>query len=489
MQVAFHTLGCKVNQYETEALKEAFVLRGAKIVNEDEFADVYIVNTCTVTNIADRKSRQYIRRMKQINPGSFVVVTGCYAQVAPEEIAEMSGVDLVVGNGKKTEICDLVFEKIIKKQFCDKTNNQIKNKLNEDLEVCEKIQVLKRDELTKYEDMGLVRSSELRKCRAYIKIQEGCDRFCAYCLIPYARGPVRSRALQQIREEALMLLDAGYKELVLTGINTALYGTEFDNPCFLLAQLDTVYPGLEKFAELSKEKLAEIKPIEMVLSMLNSLDGDFRIRLSSLEPTVVDKNDVNRIIKYEKLCHHLHLSIQSGSTNVLKLMNRRYSKDEYLEIVKAIREYDELFGITTDIIVGFPGETEEDFSETIRTATQSGFGKVHIFRYSPRAGTLGEKLSPQIPAPVKQQRALELEKTSAKITEEFYRKNLGKKHRVLVEECVKIDKKEYLTGYTGNYIRTYLPIDDTVENKSLIGQFADVILIDIFKDGCISKIC
>ena len=442
MQIAFHTLGCKVNQYETEALKEAFVLRGETIVGENEPADVYIVNTCTVTNIADRKSRQYIRKMKGVNPNAIVVVTGCYAQVEPDEVSSLPEVDFVVGNSRKSEICDLVY-KYIEEKFDE-------NKF-----------VLARDEMTEYENMGLVVSSELGKTRAYIKIQEGCDRFCAYCLIPYARGPVRSRPLDEIIAEAVMLLNAGYKELVLTGINTALYGSEFDNQ-------------------------SEEKPIETLLARLNSIDRDFRIRLSSLEPTVVDASDVSRIIKFDKLCHHLHLSAQSGSSNVLKLMNRRYNQQEYLDIVKAIREFDPLYGLTTDIIVGFSGETDSDFAESLRVVEESAFGKVHIFRYSPRKGTAGEKLPSPVSPSVKTARASSLEKVASETARKFFNKNLGVKHTILVEECVKINKIEYLTGYTGNYIRTYIKKNDN--NKNLIGTFAHATLTDLFQDGCLAEV-
>ena len=430
MRVAFHTLGCKVNQYETEALKEAFVLRGATIVGEDDAADVYVVNTCTVTNIADRKSRQYIRRMKGQNPEAFMVVTGCYAQVEADEVLSIDEVDLVVGNGQKSRIPELVYEKYEGKV------------------------VKARNELTDYEDMGLVVSSESGMTRAYIKIQEGCDRFCAYCLIPYARGPVRSRPLREIVDEAVMLLDAGYKEIVLTGINTALYGSEEGFPHDLCD----------------------------VLEELNSIDRDFRIRLSSLEPTVVDKNDVERIIKYDKLCHHLHLSAQSGSSNVLKLMNRRYNQKEYLDIVKAIREFDPLYGLTTDIIVGFSGETEEDFAESLRIVKESAFGKVHIFRYSPRKGTLGEKLPAPVSPAIKSERADKLEQVAVQTAQKFFEQNLGTKHRVLVEERVKINSKEYYTGYTGSYIKTYIPASELSDDS--IGEFVDVRLDKLFKEGC-----
>ena len=438
MKVAFHTLGCKVNQYETEAMKEAFASRGATIVSEDEFADVYIVNTCTVTNIADRKSRQYIRRMKGINPEAFVVVTGCYAQVEPEEVSSLPEVNLVVGNSKKSRICDLVFE-----HACDTF-------------------VSPRNELTEYENMGLVVSSESGMTRAYVKIQEGCDRFCSYCLIPFARGPVRSRPMQEIIDETNMLIDTGYKEIVLTGINTALYGTE---------------PGYTFDRKPEEEGLSAM---EAVLGRLNVIDKNFRIRLSSLEPTVVDKNDVERIIRYDKLCHHLHLSCQSGSTKILKAMNRRYTKEEYLDIVKAIREYDPLYGLTTDIIVGFSGESDSDFEDSLDVVRQSEFGRVHAFRYSPRKGTVGASLPDAVSGTVKSERAEQLAKVADKVAKSFGRKNFEVEHTVLTEER----QGKYVTGYTGNYIKVY--IEDP--NKLLaLGDFCKVKLVKEHKDGYIAR--
>lgn len=438
MKVAFHTLGCKVNQYETEAMKEAFVSRGATIVNEDEIADVYVVNTCTVTNIADRKSRQYIRRMKGLNPDAFVVVTGCYAQVESEAVAALPEVNLVVGNSKKSSICDLVYKH------------------------AEGTIVSPRNELTEYEDMGLVVSSESGMTRAYIKIQEGCDRFCAYCLIPFARGPVRSRPMQEIIDEANMLIDAGYKEIVLTGINTALYGTE---------------NGYTFDRTTDEEGLS---PMEAVLGRLNSIDKNFRIRLSSLEPTVVDKNDVERIIRYDKLCHHLHLSCQSGSTKILKAMNRHYTKEDYLDIVKAIREFDPLYGITTDIIVGFSGETDEDFQDSLDVVRKSEFGRVHAFRYSPRKGTVGALLTDAVSGQIKSERAEQLAAVADEVARNFGRKNYEMKHTVLTEER----SGKYVTGYTGNYIKVYIEDSD----KSLaLGDFYKVELVKEYKDGYIAR--
>ena len=452
MKVAFHTLGCKVNHYETEAIKEAFVSRGAEAVGEEEFADVYIINTCTVTNIADRRSRQFIRRAKRVNPDALIAVTGCYAQVAADEIAEMPEVDLIVGNGRKSEICGLVMQKL------QETTAEKKRDHDEEKAVKADVLVIPREELTFYEDMGRIEAGSDGMTRAYIKIQEGCDRFCSYCLIPYARGPVRSRPAEEIVEEVRSLAEAGHREIVLTGINTALYGTE---------------PG----AECSLSEL---------LTMLDELEApggmDFRIRLSSLEPTVVDKDNVEEIIRHRRLCHHLHLSVQNGSDAVLKSMNRHYTRAEYLEIVKALRDYDPDFGITTDIIVGFPGETEEDFRDTLDIVKEAFFGKTHVFRYSPRRGTAGARLKGAVPESVKKERAAVLEEAAEEVARNFRLSIIGKEQTVLIEE----EEDGYMTGYTGNYIKAYIkvPGPDASSGAALApGEFCKVIPEGLFRDG------
>ncbi len=434
-------------------MKEAFTDRGALIVPEDEAADIYIVNTCTVTNIADRKSRQYIRRMKALNPNAIVLVTGCYAQTSPDEVAAMPEVDAVIGNSLKTEICDKAFAIY-----------------NERIEAADSsyVHVLARDQMNFYEDMGLVVSSESGLTRAYIKIQEGCDRFCSYCEIPFARGPVRSRPIDEIIDEARLLIGQGYKELVLTGINTALYGTE-----------KGAGAGLEE-----------------VLSRLDAIDGDFRVRLSSLEPTVVDKEHVERIIRFKKLCHHLHLSVQSGSSRILARMNRHYTQAEYLDIVKAIREYDPFYGITTDIIVGFPGEDEEDFQDSLRVVREAEFGRVHAFRYSPRKATVGAKLDGAVSGKVKAERIDRLIAESEAAAESFIKKCSARSHKVLVEERVREERGiegcatneraiEFVTGYTDNYIKVYI---EDADGRIPCGEFCEVRLGEKFKDGCLASV-
>ena len=438
-----------MNHYETEAIKEAFVSRGAEITGEDEYADVYIINTCTVTNIADRKSRQFIRRARRLNPDAVIAVTGCYVQVASEEVAKMPEVDLIVGNGRKSEICGLVMQKL---QKASEEENSGERTASAD------VLVLPREKLTFYEDMGRIEAGSDGMTRAYIKIQDGCDRFCSYCLIPFARGPVRSRPAADIVEEVRSLVEAGHREIVLTGINTALYGTEAGAECSL-SQLLTLLDGLE------------------------APEGtDFRIRLSSLEPTVVDKDNVEEIIRHRRLCHHLHLSVQNGSDAVLKSMNRHYTRAEYLEIVRALREYDPDFGITTDIIVGFPGETEEDFKDTLDIVREAFFGKTHVFRYSPRRGTAGAKLKGAIPEEVKKERAGILEEAAEEVARDFRLSIEGKEQLVLIEE----EEDGYLTGYTGNYIKAYIKASD-LGSSVAAGEFCRVIPQGLFRDGVIAS--
>lgn len=432
MKVAFHTLGCKVNQYETEALRLKFQERGYEITGETEFADIYVINTCTVTGLADRKSRQYIRKMKKLNPRSVVAVTGCYAQIKPEEVGAVEGVNIVTGTNEKGKLVDYIEEFIRERK--------------------PQVHVLAYEELKGYEETGLVTATEART-RAYIKIQEGCSRFCSYCVIPYARGTVRSRAADDIIKEAEGLLSKGFKELVLTGINTALYGTEEGFP-------EEALPG-----------------IEGIIARLSRLPGEFRIRLSSLEPAVVNAEYVKRLLRYEKLCHHLHLSAQSGSSRILKAMNRPYERRDYLEIVKALKEFDPCYGISTDLIAGFPGETEADFRESVTLIEEVGFCRVHAFQYSRRPLTKAASMDGQIPAPVKKSRSQELLQAGETASKNFFELNRGTVRQALIEEY--LAEETCLTGYTDNYIRVYIKSQE----KERINTFCRVLLEASFADG------
>lgn len=452
MKAAFHTLGCKVNQYETEAIKEQFKGAGYEIGAEEDPADVYIINTCTVTNLADRKSRQYIRRMKKQNPEAIVVVTGCYAQVNPEEVASLPEVDIVTGTGEKGRIIEYVQE------FLD---NKEKQK-----------HILSYSELTGYSDEGIITSMDSRT-RAYIKIQEGCDRFCSYCLIPFARGPVRSRDPKSIVSEAETLISKCFKELVLTGINTALYGREDGF-------------SIERF-----EGEKKMDPMEIVIKRLNELEGEFRIRLSSLEPTVIDSDYVKKLLKYDRLCHHLHLSIQSGSDNVISAMNRNYTRSEYLDIVKELKAFDPHYGISTDIICGFPGETDEDFADSLSMVREAGFCKVHAFNFSPRKGTAAYEMDGQVSSETKNFRVSELIREGETVANEFLDGLRNEERKVIFEEVTgEIGEtdgfspeeenagKKVLTGYTDNYVKVYAVGDLEDLNKIL-----PVKLLEKYRDG------
>lgn len=439
MKAAFHTLGCKVNQYETEAMKEQFRSAGYEITGEEDPADVYIINTCTVTNLADRKSRQYIRRMKKQCPQAVVAVTGCYAQVKPEEVAALPEVDIVAGTGEKNHLVQYVSEYLADHQ---------KQK-----------HILAYDALTSYHDQGIITSMDSRT-RAYIKIQEGCNRFCSYCLIPFARGQVRSRDPQEIVLEAETLLAHGFKELVLTGINTALYGTE------------------EAFAYplTAAEQAAGMHGIEIIISRLNALDGDFRIRLSSLEPTVVNADYVKRLLQYEKLCPHLHLSIQSGSDAVLQAMHRHYSRADYLDIVRVLKAHDPHYGITTDIICGFPGETDADFADSVRIVKEAGFLKVHAFKYSKREGTAACEMKNQVPGEVKNERVTALIEAGERAAEIFLGESIGEVRTVLFEEAA--DEAGLICGYAENYVKVYAR-----GSAADFNCFQKVKLLTLYQDG------
>ena len=425
-RVAFHTLGCRVNQYETEAMKHLFEARGYQIVGETDPADVYVVNTCTVTGLADRKSRQYIRRMKKANQDAVIAATGCYVQTEPETLRQIEELDILLGTNHKYEIVDVVEERLARR--AGRTGGAASGDPEEKV-----VRIDARQYLNEFVEAGKVTAPD-GKTRANVKIEEGCDRYCTYCQIPTARGPVRSRKRENILRECRDLIEAGFKELILTGINTALYED---------------LPGL--------------------LSDLDHMDGDFRVRLASLEPTVVDAPFVARLIESERLCHHLHLSLQSGSDTVLKRMGRRYGRKEYLEIVKVLRDIDPLFNITTDIIVGFPGETEEEFRETLSLAEEVAFGKIHVFKYSRRPGTKAAVMPDQVPEPVKKERSARLQALGDRLMADYHRLHLGTEQRVLIEE----QENGLWTGYTNDYTKAFVRSDEDLHDQFVTGSVVD----------------
>ena len=455
MKVAFYTLGCKVNQYETQAVAQEVTRRGYLLVSEEEKADVYVVNTCSVTREADRKSRQYMRRMKRLSPEAVVVMMGCYPQVSPIETSQLPEADIIIGTEDKVSVPDLV------ERFLN-DRRRIDRFLDEGLEIgpsgCMPLQ-------KEYQEIGSV-TSMLGSRRALIKIQEGCNRFCSYCIIPHARGAIRSRSPQSIKKEALGLLEQGCREIVLAGINTALYGAE---------------NGFKNDLGWPEDDLKNIRGIEIVVKLLNDLPGDFRIRLNSLEPTVVDSNYLTGLLKYEKLAHHAHLSAQSGSDSVIKAMNRHYTSADYLDMVRILKEFDPYYGITTDIIAGFPSETEEDFQQSLKLVEEAGFLHVHAFPYSVRPGTPAAQMQ-QVPPAVKKERAARLAKAADEASLRFRESLIGTVQRVLPEE----PDGALWRGHSSNYADVYFAAP---EGKDMTSEFVDVIIKTIYKDGVFGEIC
>lgn len=427
--VKFITLGCKVNQYETNAMAQKFLEKGYQIIeeetpeNEEIKPDICIINTCTVTNMSDRKSRQMLRRMKEKNPNTIVVAVGCYAQVAKEELAKISEIDLVLGNNEKVEIVRHVEEYI---------NNHIDNVELEDVMYSKE-----------FSDFGNVTYTE--KTRAVIKIQDGCDRFCSYCIIPYARGRVRSRKPESIVSEITQIASNGIKEVVITGIHIASYGKDF---------------SMSKDPELQNYKLIDL------LEEINSINGIQRIRLGSIEPLLITEEFVERLKKLEKICHHFHLSLQSGCDETLKRMNRRYTTEQFKEIVRLLRNaYDDV-NLTTDVIVGFPGETDEEFSKTYKFLEEIKFYKMHIFKYSPRKGTKAAVMPNQISGDIKEERSRKLIELSDKNEIEYNESYIGKNVEVLFEE----EKDGIFKGHTQNYIMVYCELNKNLENQVISVQ-------------------
>lgn len=425
--VAFHNLGCKVNSYEWEVMQQMLQEKGYNIVPFDEVADIYIINTCTVTNIADRKSRQMLHRAKQKNPESIVVAVGCYVQTGKEAVEKDESIDLAIGNNKKAEVVEIL-EQYLKEQNtpckADKTlgGNTI-------------IDIARTRE---YEPMTLRRTME--HTRAYIKIQDGCNQFCSYCAIPYARGRVRSRRAEDVLEEIRGLAEAGYKEVVLTGIHISSYGADF-----------------------KQAGQSEVDLIDLV-EQIHKVEGIERIRLGSMEPRIVTKEAVSRLAKLPKLCPHFHLSLQSGCDATLKRMNRHYTTEEYYQCVELLREAFEHPAITTDVIVGFPGETEKEFACTKAFLEKVNFYEMHIFKYSRRKNTPADRMENQLTEKEKTLRSSELLDLEKRQSEEFRRYYIGKEVEVLLEEEKEIEGTTYFLGHTREYVRVAIPVSQGLQS-------------------------
>jgi len=441
LKVAFLTLGCKVNSYETEKMKQKFEESGHMVVSFEEAADVYIINTCTVTNIADRKSRKMLHRAKRLNPGSIVVATGCYVDSAKKKGEKDESVDLFISNSMKDDLVNIVVDEYCKNNDTTVEDNQELQKMSE---------AAMKEEHT----------------RAYIKVQNGCNQYCTYCIIPYVRGPLTSKSVEDVVNEVTELAKGGLKEIVITGIHLSSYGVDSNKSGSFLT--------------------LEGKPLLELLEAVSGIDGIERIRLGSLEPRIITEKFTERLSKIKGICPHFHLSLQSGCDTVLKRMNRHYTADEYLEGVGILRKYFENPAVTTDIIVGFPGETDNEFKTTCEFAYKVGFAQIHVFKYSRRQGTIADTMEGQIAESVKSERSEKLIGIEKELEEQFQRDSLKEDECVLFEEINVIEGKKYITGYNERYVRIAVSADgfadaesmcNTIQHVRIVGQLNKEIVL------------
>lgn len=430
-KAAFYTLGCKVNQYETEAMTESFENAGYEIVDYSEFADVYIINTCTVTNMGDRKSRQIIRRAREKNPEALVAVVGCYSQIAPGEVLEIPEVSLVVGTDERSRMVELVEYAMEKEEKLNMVNDIMKVK--------------------EFEEMSI--KSYKSRTRAFLKIQEGCDQYCTYCIIPYARGHIRSRKPDSIIAEVKELAENGFREIVLTGIHVASYGKDLGNTSLI-----------------------------DIIEKVHEIDGIRRIRMSSVDPNVMTDGFIERLSRLPKICRHFHLSLQSGCDETLKRMNRKYTTGEYRRVVEKLREVFADVAITTDLIVGFPGETEEEFQKTVDFVEEIAFSAMHVFKYSQRSGTPAAKYENQIKPQVKDSRSKVITAIAQKNEEKFKKAFIGRSKPVLYEQPFD-GQKSLFEGLTDNYIRVV-----SESREDIKGKIIETVLAELKEDYMTGRI-
>lgn len=426
--VAILTLGCKVNQYESNAMAQKFWENGYNVVEFGKKADIYIINTCTVTNISDKKSRQMLRRARQMNEDALIIAVGCYVQVSRQEVENIDEIDLILGNNEKKNIIEII-------------NNYEKNKKKDYVDDLLKVK--------EFADFGSISYTE--KTRAVIKVQDGCDRFCSYCIIPYARGRVRSRSIQSVVDEIEEVVKKGIKEVVITGIHIASFGKDF------------------------KDNIGLIDLLEKI----NAIEGLERIRLGSIEPTLITKEFVNRLRELKKICEHFHLSLQSGCDDTLKRMNRRYTTSEFIECVNLLRKTYDNVVLTTDIIVGFPGETEEEFEKTYDFLKEINFYQLHVFKYSKRNGTKASIMDNQIEPEIKEERSKKLIELSKMQKRKIQEKMIGKIYDVLWEQEI----GDHIKGHTSNYVIVYANKDEGKENEIKKVKFEK-----IYKDGMFGNV-
>jgi threonylcarbamoyladenosine tRNA methylthiotransferase MtaB len=436
MKVAFHTLGCKVNQYETEAMSEQFVSQGYELVNFDEMADVYVINTCTVTSIADKKSRKMLSKAKHNNEQSVVVAVGCYVQLAHEELEDMPYIDVLIGNTNKDKIVEITEQYMETHQ----RDTQIED-VHHDVE---------------YEELKV--HTQLERTRVTVKIQDGCDQYCAYCIIPYTRGKVRSRQPEHVLEEIKALAQKGYEEFILTGIHIGSYGKDFATGDMHLIEL---------------------------LEAIGQIEGVKRIRLGSLEPNLLTDDFIARLSNIQAVCPHFHMSLQSGCDTVLQRMKRRYTTTDFMRRVDALREVYDKPAITTDIIVGFPGETDEEHEETVDFLAGLGFADCHVFKYSIRKGTAAANMKGQVDGNIKNQRSHELSELAESMKHEYLKPFISTEDYVLIEDQEQVDTHDYLVGYTTRYVKVYIENID----ERYMGSEVKVLLTDFYRDGVLGVLC
>ena len=433
--VAFCTLGCKVNQYETDAMRGSFEAEGYEVKEFSQEASVYVINTCTVTNMADRKSRQMMHRAKKKNPDGIIVAVGCYVQAAKEQLEEDTLIDLVIGNNMKSQVVQIVEQYIQDNRHTEDRDAYVADIAHSH----------------EYETMHIETVSE--HTRAYIKIQDGCNQFCSYCIIPYARGRVRSRKMEDILQEVRNLTANGYKEIVLTGIHISSYGLDFEHTA----------DEQEDYGPFKNSALIDL------IEALSGIEGLERIRLGSLEPRIITENFVRRLCKVPQICPHFHLSLQSGCDETLKRMNRHYTTALYLEKCGILRQYFDRPALTTDVIVGFPGETEEEFAQTERFLETVHFSDMHIFKYSKRRGTKAADMPNQIDPQIQSVRSEKLIALGERMKDDFLEACKDQEQIVLIEEEMEIDGTKYMTGHSKNYIRCAFEMDGLVPNMVIKG--------------------
>ena len=439
--VALHNLGCKVNGYEMDVMQQMLQEKGYQIVPFDEQADIYIINTCTVTNIADRKSRQMLHRAKKQNPKAVVVAVGCYVQAGKEEALKDDSIDLAIGNNRKKDLVSIIEEFLRQRESAGDTDKTLHG-----------TSVIDIGKAAEYESMMLQRTAE--HTRAFIKIQDGCNQFCSYCIIPYARGRVRSRRQEEILKEINFLAENGYKEVVLTGIHISSYGLDFEDDSSNNSLLTLI------------GKIQEIQGIE-------------RIRLGSLEPRIITPEFAKALSGMSKVCPHFHLSLQSGSNSVLKRMNRKYTSEEYYDRVCTLRRYFDDPAITTDVIVGFPGETEEEFQETKAFLAKVQFYEMHIFKYSVRKGTAAAKMESQVPEQIKTARSNELIRLEQELSLKYRQARLHKETEILFEEEKVIEGERWQIGHSREYIKAACKAAESYSGKLRKGELTEFLSPDL----------